>query len=164
MNKESCRCCQEDTTLLGGKLENIECVTQNVDFAILCLSKLVLATACIRTRRYNKKFRDISIFTNFIWNSGVFDLSHVSLSEHRCQDPRYASASLLLLIYQHKYAGWVLICATSVWNWISVERFKTSITGLLPITLNASFGDIQLLRYRKMPKIWTRPLHLLVLI
>ena len=64
MNTESCRCCQEDAPLLGGKLENIECVTQNADFAILCLSKPVLATACIRTRRYNKKFRDISVFTN----------------------------------------------------------------------------------------------------
>ena len=64
MNTESCRCCQEDAPLLGGKLENIECVTQNADFAILCLSKPVLETACIRTRRYNKKFRDISVFTN----------------------------------------------------------------------------------------------------
>ena len=54
MNRESCRCCQEDP-LLGGKLENVECVTQNADFAILCLSKPVLETACIRTRRYNKK-------------------------------------------------------------------------------------------------------------
>ena len=64
MNTESCRCCQEYAPLLGGKLENIECVTQNADFAILCLSKPVLATACIRTRKYNKKFRDISVFTN----------------------------------------------------------------------------------------------------
>ena len=64
MNTESCRCCQEDAPLLGGKLENIECATQNADFAILCLSKPVLETACIRTRRYNKKFRDISVFTN----------------------------------------------------------------------------------------------------
>ena len=44
--------------------ENIECVTQNADFAILRLSKLVLETARMRTRRYNKKFRDISVFTN----------------------------------------------------------------------------------------------------
>ena len=29
MNIEFCRCCQEDAPLLGGKLENIECVTQN---------------------------------------------------------------------------------------------------------------------------------------
>ena len=36
MNTESCRYCQEDAPLLGGKLENIECVTQNADFAILC--------------------------------------------------------------------------------------------------------------------------------
>ena len=64
MNTESRRCCQEYAPLLGGKLENIECVTQNADFAILCLSKPVLATACIRTRKYNKKFRDISVFTN----------------------------------------------------------------------------------------------------
>ena len=64
MNTESCRCCQEDAPLLVGKLENIECVMQNADFAILCLSKPVLETACIRTRRYNKKFRDISVFTN----------------------------------------------------------------------------------------------------
>ena len=27
MNTESCRCCQENALLLGGKLENIECVT-----------------------------------------------------------------------------------------------------------------------------------------
>ena len=40
MNTESCRCCQEDAPLLGGKLENIECVTQNADFAILCLSTI----------------------------------------------------------------------------------------------------------------------------
>ena len=58
----------------------------------------------------------------------------------------------------------MIIYATSVENWISVERFKTSFTGLLPITLNASFGYIQLLRYRKMTKIWTRPLHLFVLV
>ena len=64
MNTESCRCYQEDAPLLGGKSENIECVMQNADFAILCLSKAVLKTACIRTRRYNKKFRDIPVFTN----------------------------------------------------------------------------------------------------
>ena len=64
MNTEPCRCCQEDAPLLGGKLQNIECVTQNADFAILYLSKPVLETACIKTRRYNKKFRDISVFTN----------------------------------------------------------------------------------------------------
>ena len=27
MITESCRCCQEDAPLLGGNLENIECVT-----------------------------------------------------------------------------------------------------------------------------------------
>ena len=64
MNTESCRCCQEDAPLLVGKLENIECLTRNADFAILYLCKPVLKTACIRTRRYNKKIRDISIFTN----------------------------------------------------------------------------------------------------
>ena len=36
----------------------------------------------------------------FISNSDVFDLSHVSLSVLRCQDPRYASDFLLLLIDQ----------------------------------------------------------------
>ena len=64
MNIESCRCCQEDAPLLGGKLENIECAMQNADFAILCLSKPVLETACIRTRSYNKKFIDILVSTN----------------------------------------------------------------------------------------------------
>ena len=54
MNKESCRCSQEDAPLLGGKLENTECVTQNADFAIFCLSKPVLETACIRAWRYKK--------------------------------------------------------------------------------------------------------------
>ena len=54
MNVESCRFCQEDAPLLGDKLENVERVTQNADFGILCLSKSVLETACIRTRRYNK--------------------------------------------------------------------------------------------------------------
>ena len=54
MNTESCRCCQEDAPLLGGKLMNIECVKQNADFTILCLSKPVLKTACIKTYRYNK--------------------------------------------------------------------------------------------------------------
>ena len=44
----------------------------------------------------------------FISNSGMFDLSYVSLSENRFQDPRYASVSLLLLIDQYKYTGWVL--------------------------------------------------------
>ena len=100
----------------------------------------------------------------FISNSDVFDISHVSLSEHRCQDRRYASVSLLLLIDQYKYTGWVLKCATSIENLISAERFKSSITGLLPITLNASFGNMQLLCYRKMTKIWTRPLHLFALL
>ena len=64
MDTESCRSCQEDAPRLGGKLENIKCVTQNPDFAILCLSKPVLETACIRTLRYDKKFRDISVFIN----------------------------------------------------------------------------------------------------
>ena len=36
INTESCRGCQEDAPLLGRKLENIECVTQNADFGILC--------------------------------------------------------------------------------------------------------------------------------
>ena len=64
MNTKSYRCCQEDAPLLGGKMENIKCVTRNVDFAILCLCKPVLETACIRMWKYNKKFRDISVFTN----------------------------------------------------------------------------------------------------
>ena len=81
----------------------------------------------------------------FISNSGEFDLSHVSLSEHRFQDPRYASVPLLLLIDQYKYTGWVLKCATSVENSISVESIKSSFTGLLPINLNPSTGDILLL-------------------
>ena len=42
---------------------------------------------------------EIVVFS-FISNSDVFDLSHVSLSELRCQDPRYASDFLLLLIDQ----------------------------------------------------------------
>ena len=42
---------------------------------------------------------EIVVFS-FILNSDVFDLSHVSLSELRCQDPRYASDFLLLLIDQ----------------------------------------------------------------
>ena len=63
MKIQSCRCCQEDAPLLGVKLENIECVTQNAGVAILCLRKPGLETAIIRTRRYNKKFRDISVFT-----------------------------------------------------------------------------------------------------
>ena len=64
MNTESCRCFQEDAALLGDKLENIVCVTQNADFAILCLSKPVLEKACIRPRKHNKTFRDMSVFTN----------------------------------------------------------------------------------------------------
>ena len=91
----------------------------------------------------------------FIWNSDVFDLSDVLSSEHKCQDPRYASVFLLLLTTQYKYAEWVLTCATSVENWISLEKFKSSNTALLSITLNASFGDIQLLRCHKITKIWT---------
>ena len=35
MNIESCRCCQEDAPLLGGKLENIECETQNAEMKLL---------------------------------------------------------------------------------------------------------------------------------
>ena len=42
---------------------------------------------------------EIAVFP-FISNSGVFGFSHVSLSELRCQDPRYASDFLLLLIDQ----------------------------------------------------------------
>ena len=64
MNTESCRCYQEDAALLGNKLGNIKCVTQNADFTILCLGKLVLETTCIRTQRYNKKVTDISVFAN----------------------------------------------------------------------------------------------------
>ena len=88
----------------------------------------------------------------FIWNSGVFDLSHQRRSV-RILD--MSPFFLLLLTTQYKYAGWVLTCATSVENWISVERFKSSNTALLSITLNASFGGIQILRYHKMTKIWT---------
>ena len=29
MNTESCRCCHKDAPLLGGKLDNMECVMQN---------------------------------------------------------------------------------------------------------------------------------------
>ena len=36
----------------------------------------------------------------FASNSDVFDLSHVSLSELRCQHPRYASYFMFLLIDQ----------------------------------------------------------------
>ena len=61
MNTESCRCCQEDAPLLGGKLENIECVMQDAYFA---LSIPVLKTTWIRMQRYDKKFRDILVFTN----------------------------------------------------------------------------------------------------
>ena len=64
MKTESCRCCQEDALLLSGKLENIECVMQNADFAILCLSKSVLETACIKNAEVNIKFRGILVFTN----------------------------------------------------------------------------------------------------
>ena len=71
---------------------------------------------------------------------------------------------LLLTIDQYKYTRRLLTCFTSVENCISVETFKSSNTGLVTITLNASFGDIQLLRYHKMTKIWTPPLHLFVLI
>ena len=66
----------------------------------------------------------------FISSSGMFDLSYVSLSENRFQDPRYASVSLLLLTNQYKYTGWV----RKVESWILVERFKPSNTGLLPVT------------------------------
>ena len=100
----------------------------------------------------------------FISNSDVFDLSYESLSELRCQDPRCASDFSLLLISQYKYIRWMLKCATSLENWMSVKRFKSSNTSLLPITLNASFGHIQLLGYCKMIKICTRPLHLFVLV
>ena len=58
----------------------------------------------------------------------------------------------------------MLKCATSVENLTSVERLKSSNTGFLPVTLDTSFADIQLLRYRKIAKIWTRPLQLLVLV
>ena len=39
----------------------------------------------------------------FISNSDVFGLTYESLSELRCQDPRYASDFSLLLINQYKY-------------------------------------------------------------
>ena len=42
---------------------------------------------------------EIAVFP-FVSNSDVFDLSHVSLSELRCQHPRYASDFMLLLIDQ----------------------------------------------------------------
>ena len=50
---------------------------------------------------------------SFISNLDVFDLSHVSLSEHKCQDPRCASVFLLLV---DQYTGWVLKFAASVEN------------------------------------------------
>ena len=65
-DKESIRGCYNNKPEYSQEeiRENIECLTQNAVFAILHLSKLVLETACIRTQRYNKKFRDILVFTN----------------------------------------------------------------------------------------------------
>ena len=42
---------------------------------------------------------EIAVFS-FVSNSDVFDLSHVSLSELRCEHPRYPSDFMLLLVDQ----------------------------------------------------------------
>ena len=75
----------------------------------------------------------------------------------------YSSINQYIYIYIYVYTEWVLKCPMSVENWISVERFKSSNTGLLPITPNASFGDIQLC-YCKITKIWRPHLHLFALV
>ena len=52
MITESCRCCQEDAPLLGGKLWNTECVTKNADFPILCIGIRILI--CLTSRHSDK--------------------------------------------------------------------------------------------------------------
>ena len=63
MTLDECKCCRE-CNILGEKLEGIQCITENDDFKILCLNKIVLETACIRHRRYNNNFKDLRIFMN----------------------------------------------------------------------------------------------------
>ena len=76
---------------------------------------MILIQARIQHLKEVSQTEEIVVFP-FISTSGVFDLSYASLPEHRCQDPRYASVSLLLLIDQYKCTGWVLKCAKSTEN------------------------------------------------
>ena len=93
---------------------------------------------------------EIAVFP-FIWNSDVFDLSHVSLSEPRYQDPRHASFYCCYYLINKNLQG----KCSNVLRQLKTESQWIQILKQMPITLNASFGDIQLLRYRKMIKIWT---------
>ena len=59
-----CKCCREFSTLLNDKLDDNKCITMHKDFEILCLNCTVLETASIRHRRYQKKFNELSTYSN----------------------------------------------------------------------------------------------------
>ncbi|XP_057310654.1 uncharacterized protein LOC130648616 [Hydractinia symbiolongicarpus] len=59
-----CKCCQEFFNLLNDKLKDNECITMHKDFEMLCLNRTVLETASIRHRRYQKKYNELSTYTN----------------------------------------------------------------------------------------------------
>ncbi|XP_057302765.1 P2X purinoceptor 7-like [Hydractinia symbiolongicarpus] len=59
-----CKCCQEFFNLLNDKLNDNKCITMHKDFEILCLNRTVLETASIRHRRYQKKYNELSTYTN----------------------------------------------------------------------------------------------------
>ena len=59
-----CKCCKEFSTLLNEKLNDIHCITLHPDFEILCLNRTVLETACVRHRRYHRKFKELSKYKN----------------------------------------------------------------------------------------------------
>ena len=64
-------CCKESSSLLGDKLDDINCITQNKDFKILCLNPNVLDTSFIH-RRYQKNFKQFKSmnnrFDNFVFS------------------------------------------------------------------------------------------------
>ena len=61
--------------------------------------KLIVVQARIQHLKEVSQVDENAVFP-FVSNSDVFDLSHVSLSELKCQHPRYASDFMLLLIDQ----------------------------------------------------------------
>ena len=66
---------------------------------VICLAVGCESQAWIQHLKEVSHVDEIAVFP-FVSNSDLFDLSHVSLSELRCQHPRYASDFMLLLIDQ----------------------------------------------------------------
>ena len=59
-----CRCCKEFADLLGEKLTNNTCITENEYFELVFLQKPVLETAYMQNRHYNKKYSNMVSISN----------------------------------------------------------------------------------------------------